>query len=44
MAERTRAATYGDVVRVAERLEKEGAEYAFIGGYALRSDERSLRQ
>ncbi len=35
MAERTRAATYGDVVRVAELLEKEGAEYALIGGYAL---------
>ncbi len=35
MAERTRAATYKDVLRVAELLESEGAEYALIGGYAL---------
>src|SRR4051794_32056453 len=35
MDERTRAATYEDVKRVAELLEREGAEYALIGGYAL---------
>lgn len=35
MAERTRAATYQDVRRIAELLEAEGVEYALIGGYAL---------
>jgi len=35
MDERTRAATYEDVKRVAELLESEGVEYALIGGYAL---------
>jgi hypothetical protein len=35
MAERTRAATYQDVVRVAALLEHEGAAYALVGGYAL---------
>ena len=35
MDERTRAATYEDVKRVAELLEREGVEYALIGGYAL---------
>ncbi len=35
MDERTRAATYEDVLRVAALLEREGAEYALIGGYAL---------
>lgn len=35
MDERTRAATYEDVVRVAELLEEEQVEYALIGGYAL---------
>ena len=35
MDERTRAATYEDVKRVAELLEHEGVEYALIGGYAL---------
>ncbi|MBX3202397.1 MAG: hypothetical protein KF894_30000 [Labilithrix sp.] len=35
MDERTRAATYQDVLRVAELLEEEGVEYALIGGYAL---------
>jgi hypothetical protein len=35
MDERTRAATYQDVVRVAQLLEEEGVEYALIGGYAL---------
>jgi hypothetical protein len=35
MAERTRAATYEDVVRVATLLEQEGAAYALVGGYAL---------
>lgn len=35
MDERTRAATYEDVVRIAELLESEGVEYALIGGYAL---------
>ena len=35
MDQRTRAATYDDVVRVAELLESEGVEYALIGGYAL---------
>jgi hypothetical protein len=33
--ERTRAATYEDVRHVADLLEREGAEYALIGGYAL---------
>ena len=35
MDERTRAATYQDVRRVAELLEREHVEYALIGGYAL---------
>ncbi len=35
MDERTRAATFEDVVRVAALLDEEGAEYALIGGYAL---------
>jgi hypothetical protein len=35
MDDRTRAATYEDVKRVAELLEHEGVEYALIGGYAL---------
>lgn len=35
MAERTRAATYEDVRRVAQLLDDEGVEYALIGGYAL---------
>jgi hypothetical protein len=35
MDERTRAATYRDVLRIAELLEAEGVEYALIGGYAL---------
>lgn len=35
MDERTRAATYQDVRRVAELLEHEHVEYALIGGYAL---------
>lgn len=35
MDERTRAATYQDVLRVAELLEAEGVEYVLIGGYAL---------
>ena len=35
MDERTRAATYEDVKRVAGLLEREGVEYALIGGYAL---------
>ena len=35
MDDRTRAATYDDVRRVAELLEAEGVEYALIGGYAL---------
>lgn len=35
MAERTRAATYEDVRRVVELLEREGARFALIGGYAL---------
>lgn len=35
MDERTRAATYEDVRRVAELLEQEHVEYALIGGYAL---------
>lgn len=35
MDERTRAATYQDVRRIAELLEREGVEYALIGGYAL---------
>jgi hypothetical protein len=35
MDERTRAATYEDVLRVAGLLEEEGVEYALIGGYAL---------
>ena len=34
MDERTRAATYADVVYVAALLESEGAAYALIGGYA----------
>jgi hypothetical protein len=35
MDERTRAATYQDVCRVAHLLEQEHVEYALIGGYAL---------
>lgn len=35
MDDRTRAATYEDVRRVAELLEREQVEYALIGGYAL---------
>ncbi len=35
MDERTRAATYQDVFRIAELLEEEHVEYALIGGYAL---------
>jgi hypothetical protein len=35
MADRTRAATYQDVLRIAELLEREHVEYALIGGYAL---------
>jgi hypothetical protein len=35
MDERTRAATYEDVLRVAALLDEEGVEYALIGGYAL---------
>src|SRR6478672_3013458 len=35
MDERTRAATYEDVLRVAQLLEAEQVEYALIGGYAL---------
>ena len=35
MDERTRAATYRDLFRVAELLEQEHVEYALIGGYAL---------
>jgi hypothetical protein len=35
MDERTRAATYEDVLRVVALLEREGVEYALIGGYAL---------
>ena len=35
MDERTRAATYQDVLRIAELLEDEQVEYALIGGYAL---------
>ena len=35
MVERTRAATYEDVLRIARLLEGAGVEYALIGGYAL---------
>ena len=35
MDDRTRAATYQDVLRVAGLLESEHVEYALIGGYAL---------
>jgi hypothetical protein len=35
MEERTRAATYEDVRRIAELLDAEHVEYALIGGYAL---------
>lgn len=35
MDDRTRAATYQDVLQVAKLLEDEGVEYALIGGYAL---------
>jgi hypothetical protein len=35
MEERTRAATYDDVLRIVELLESEHVEYALIGGYAL---------
>ena len=35
MVERTRAATYEDLLHVVELLEREHVEYALIGGYAL---------
>jgi hypothetical protein len=35
MGERTRAATYDDLVHVIELLDREGVHYAVIGGYAL---------
>jgi hypothetical protein len=35
MEERTRAATYDDVRKIAELLDAEHVEYALIGGYAL---------
>jgi hypothetical protein len=35
MVERTRAATYDDLRKIAEFLEAERTEYAVIGGYAL---------
>jgi hypothetical protein len=35
MEERTRAATYEDLCRVAQLLDDEHVEYAIIGGYAL---------
>ena len=35
MVERTRAATYEDLLRIVDLLEREGVEYALIGGYAL---------
>jgi hypothetical protein len=35
MVERTRAATYEDVLRIVALLEAEHVEYALIGGYAL---------
>jgi hypothetical protein len=35
MDERTRAATYQDVLRIVELLDAEHVEYALIGGYAL---------
>ncbi len=35
MEERTRAATYDDVLTIAKLLEGEHVEYALIGGYAL---------
>jgi hypothetical protein len=35
MVERTRAATYDDLLHVIELLEREHVEYALIGGYAL---------
>ena len=35
MDQRTRAATYPDVRRVAELLDEEQVEYALVGGYAL---------
>jgi hypothetical protein len=35
MDDRTRAATYQDVFRIAALLEEEQVEYALIGGYAL---------
>jgi hypothetical protein len=35
MDERTRAATYEDLLRIAALLEDEHVEYAVIGGYAL---------
>jgi hypothetical protein len=33
--DRTRAATYEDVLRIVKLLEDEGVEYALVGGYAL---------
>ncbi len=35
MGDRTRAATYQDVLKIADLLEAEQVEYALIGGYAL---------
>ncbi len=35
MDDRTRAATYQDVLKIADLLEAEQVEYALIGGYAL---------
>ncbi|MCL2778698.1 MAG: hypothetical protein FWD73_11895 [Polyangiaceae bacterium] len=35
MDDRTRAATYEDVLRVAHLLEAENVQYALVGGYAL---------
>lgn len=35
MDDRTRAATYEDVLRIVGLLEAEGVEYALVGGYAL---------
>lgn len=35
MAERTRAATYEDLLHVVELLDRGGVHYAVIGGYAL---------
>lgn len=40
MDDRTRAATYEDVLEVARLLEEEHVAYALIGGYALALQER----